>query len=437
MNQAKIKNWLQFLTVGIWRVTDEEATPLQHRIYACIKIVLLSIRQFTADRIPVRASALTYSTLLSIIPILALLFAIARGLGFDALMENQFRTSVTQQQAELIITWVNSYLEHAQSGIFIGVGLIMLLWTVLILTDNIERSFNAIWQVKHPRTVFRKITDYFSMLLLLPLLIVISSGLTIFMTTYVKQMDNYLLLGPVLKFLVRMIPYTLTWGMFIGLFVFIPNTKVRLSHAILPGILAGSAFQAFQYFYINSQIWVSNYNAIYGSFAAIPMFLLWTQISWTICLLGAEMSYISQNLDAFSFDKETENISRRYHDFFCTIILAAICKRFEQIQVPYTAEELSREHRIPIRLTKRVLYELQDMHLIYEAVSDEKGRDITYIPGVDINRLTVGMLLTKLDMNGSEDFKIDNARYPDSWKVLVKARKEFTEQNNRILLKDL
>lgn len=437
MNQAKIKNWLQFLTVGIWRVTDEEATPLQHRIYACIKIVLLSIRQFTADRIPVRASALTYSTLLSIIPILALLFAIARGLGFDALMETQFRTSVTQQQAELIITWVNSYLEHAQSGIFIGVGLIMLLWTVLILTDNIERSFNAIWQVKHPRTVFRKITDYFSMLLLLPLLIVISSGLTIFMTTYVKQMDNYLLLGPVLKFLVRMIPYTLTWGMFIGLFVFIPNTKVRLSHAILPGLLAGSAFQAFQYFYINSQIWVSNYNAIYGSFAAIPMFLLWTQISWTICLLGAEMSYISQNLDAFSFDKETENISRRYHDFFCTIILAAICKRFEQIQVPYTAEELSREHRIPIRLTKRILYELQDMHLIYEAVSDEKGRDITYIPGVDINRLTVGMLLTKLDMNGSEDFKIDNARYPDSWKVLVKARKEFTEQNNRILLKDL
>lgn len=437
MNQAKIKNWLQFLTVGIWRVTDEEATPLQHRIYACIKIVLLSIRQFTADRIPVRASALTYSTLLSIIPILALLFAIARGLGFDALMETQFRTSVTQQQAELIITWVNSYLEHAQSGIFIGVGLIMLLWTVLILTDNIERSFNAIWQVKHPRTVFRKITDYFSMLLLLPLLIVISSGLTIFMTTYVKQMDNYLLLGPVLKFLVRMIPYTLTWGMFIGLFVFIPNTKVRLSHAILPGILAGSAFQAFQYFYINSQIWVSNYNAIYGSFAAIPMFLLWTQISWTICLLGAEMSYISQNLNAFSFDKETENISRRYHDFFCTIILAAICKRFEQIQVPYTAEELSREHRIPIRLTKRILYELQDMHLIYEAVSDEKGRDITYIPGVDINRLTVGMLLTKLDMNGSEDFKIDNARYPDSWKVLVKARKEFTEQNNRILLKDL
>ena len=279
---------------------------------------------------------------------------------------------MAKEQAELVISWINSYLQHAQSGVFIGVGLIMLLWTILILTDNIELSFNAIWQVKHPRTVFRKITDYFSMILLLPLLIVISSGLTIFMTTYIKDMENFLVLAPVLKFLVRMIPYALSWGMFIGLFIFIPNTKVRLQHAWLPGILAGSAFQAFQYFYINSQIWVSNYNAIYGSFAAIPMFLLWTQISWTICLFGAEMSYVSQNLASFNFGKETANISRRYHDFFCTIILAAICKRFCEEKAPYTAEELSREYKIPIRLTKNILYELQDIHLVYEAVGEQQ-----------------------------------------------------------------
>ena len=140
-----------------------------------------------------------------------------------------------------------------------------------------------------------------------------------------------------LKFLVRLIPYALTWGMFIGLYVFMPNTSVKLKHAWFPGILAGSAFQAFQYFYVNSQIWISNYNAIYGSFAAIPMFLLWTQISWTICLFGAQMSYISQNLPSFSFGKETARISRRYHDFFCTVILSAICKRFEDEQTPYTA----------------------------------------------------------------------------------------------------
>lgn len=437
MNKSQINSWLQFLTDGIWRVTEDEVTPLQQRLYACIKVVSLSIKQFDVDRITERASALTYSTLLSIIPILAILFAIARGFGFDSLVESQFRSGVASQQAELIISWINSYLEHAQSGIFIGVGLVVLLWTVLILTDTIERSFNAIWQVKRPRSVMRKITDYFSMILLLPILIVVSSGLGIFMSTYIKDMENYVVLAPIVKFLVRLIPYVLTWSMFTALFIFIPNTKVKFSHAWLPGIIAGSAFQAFQYFYINSQIWVSSYNAIYGSFAAIPMFLLWTQISWTICLLGAEMCYISQNLSSFNFGKETANISRRYHDFFCTIILSSICKRFAVGASAYTAEELSKEHKIPIRLTKKLLYELQDMKLILETSHDDKSDEIGYTPAIDINVLTVGMLLSRLDSTGSEAFKIDRKHYSSSWDALIKAREEYLYRNNKILLKDL
>lgn len=433
----RLQYWLQFLTEGIWRITEDEVTPVRKRLYSCLKVIYLSVDQFLNDRISVRASALTYSTLLSIIPILALLFAIARGFGFNELMEQQLKTGIANKQSELILSWVNSYLEHAQSGVFIGVGLIMLLWTVLMLTDNIERSFNAIWQVKHPRTVFRKITDYFSMMLLLPLLIVISSGLTIFMTTYMKDLETFMLLGPVVKFLVRLIPYALIWGMLAGLYVFMPNTKVKIRNAWFPAILAGSAFQAFQYFYVNSQIWISNYNAIYGSFAAIPMFLLWTQISWTIVLFGAEMSYISQNLPSFSFGKETAHISRRYHDFFCTVVLSAICKRFEHEQTPYTAEELSKEHKIPIRLTKNILYELTDIHLIYETFGEDRDANVRYLPGMDINQLTVGALMERLDSAGAENFKIDKDDYSASWQALIDAKKEYIYQSGRILLKDL
>ena len=153
---ARLKSLIHFLDDGIWRIREEEVSHLQWKGYTCLKIIYLSINQFINDRIVVRASALTYSTLLSIIPILALLFAIARGFGFDTLIESQFRSGVTGAQAELVISWINSYLEHAQSGIFIGVGLIMLLGTVLLLIDNIERSFNAIWQVKKPRSLFRQ-----------------------------------------------------------------------------------------------------------------------------------------------------------------------------------------------------------------------------------------------------------------------------------------
>lgn len=434
INQIRI-----FLTEDIWRVTEDEVSKKRNILYNTIKIITLSIREFVQGRVINKASALTYSTLLAIIPILAILFAIARGFGLDNLLEEQLRTGLEGQAiaAETLLSFIDSYLSQAKNGVFIGVGIIMLFYTVLLLTHNMEQTFNSIWQVKKLRSLYRKMTDYFSMLLLLPLLILLSSGISIFMSTFMKTMEEYTLLAPVIKSLVRLTPYVLTWGMFTALYIFMPNTKVKFKYAILPGILAGSAFQAFQYLYIGSQIWVSRYNAIYGSFAAIPMFLLWTQISWSICLFGAQLCYVAQNLRNFSFSKETENISRRYHDFLCILIMSLICKRFKTEEPPYTAESLSDEHKIPIRLTTTILYELQDLHLIYETPMEDEDEEMGYLPAVDINRLNVGMLLNRLDEAGSEAFKIDRNRYFASWDTLINARMEYYESTSKVLLKDL
>lgn len=439
INPAKLKGLLSFLNDDIWRVTDDEVSKSRGILYNALKIATLSIREFTDGRILNKASALTYNTLLAIIPILAILFAIARGFGFANLLETQFRNGLEgqNQAAEVVLGLIDSYLVHAQSGIFIGVGLIMLFWSILTLTYNIERTFNYIWQVKKPRTLYRKMTDYFSILLLLPLLFVLSSGISIFMTTMLKNLEDYVLLAPLMKFLVRLIPFLLTSSMFIGLYVFIPNTKVKLKYAILPGIIAGTAFQLFQYLYIGSQIWVSRYNAIYGSFAAIPMFLLWTQISWSICLYGGELCFIAQNLRNYSFSKETARISRRYHDFLCILILSHICKRFAKGETPYTAETLSDEHKIPIRLTKKILYELQDVHLVRETPVENEDELMAYLPSMDINQLNVALLLNRLDVAGSEEFKIDRKKYSSSWETLNKARQEYYHNNAKILLKDL
>ena len=439
MNKLDINQIKAFLLEDIWRVTDDEVSKKRGMIYNAIKIVTLSIKEFTERRIVNKASALTYNTLLAIIPILAILFAIARGFGFANLLEDQFRSGLEGQAltAETILSFIDSYLSHAKSGIFIGVGLIMLFYTVLLLTYNMERTFNSIWQVKKPRSLYRKMTDYFSMLLLLPLLILLSSGISIFMSTFLKNIEEFALLAPIAKFLVRLTPFVLTWGMFTALYIFMPNTKVKFRYAILPGILAGTAFQAFQYLYIGSQIWVSRYNAIYGSFAAIPMFLLWTQISWSICLYGAQLCYVAQNLRNFSFSKETENISRRYHDYLCILIMSLICKRFQTTQPPYTAESLSDEHMIPIRLTTTILYELQDLHMLHETPVEDDDEEMAYLPAVDINRMNVAMLLSRLDKAGSEAFKIDRNRYFAAWEALSKAREDYYESTGKILLKDL
>lgn len=439
MTQFNLARIIRFLSEDIWRITEDEVSRTRGILYNMIKIATLSVREFLQGGVINKASALTYSTLLAIIPALALLFAIARGFGLANLLENQIRESLVghAQAAEVILSFIDSYLSHTKNGVFIGVGLLMLFYTILLLTDNIERTFNSIWQVKKPRTIYRKMTDYFSMILLLPILILLSSGISIYLSTFVKHMEEFVLLAPLVKFLVRLIPFVLTWGMFTALYIFMPNTRVRFKYAILPGIIAGSGFQAFQYLYIGSQIWVSNYNAIYGSFAAIPMFLLWTQISWSICLYGAQLCYVAQNLRNFSFSKETEDISRRYHDFLCILIMSLICKRFQTDQEPYTAEALSEEHKIPIRLTKKILYELQDLHMLSETPLEGDNESVGYLPSVDINRMSVAMLLSRLDEAGSEAFKIDRERYNAPWEALTKAREEYYENTGKILLKDL
>ncbi|EEC53975.1 YihY/virulence factor BrkB family protein [Bacteroides eggerthii] len=439
MNKRIATLW-KFLTYDIWRITEDEVTKTTFSLYNIIKTIYLCINRFTKDRLVNKASALTYSTLLAIVPILAIVFAIARGFGFDNLMESQIVKGFggPSETTEVIFQFVNSYLSQTKSGIFIGIGLIMLLWTVLNLINNMEITFNRIWQVKKARSMYRKITDYFSMLLLIPLLLVVSGGLSIFMSTMLKNVADFTLLAPIGKFLIRLIPFVLTWFMFTGLYVFMPNTKVKLKHALISGVLTGTAHQAFQFLYISSQLWVSRYNAIYGSFAALPMFLLWLQISWTICLFGAELTYAGQNIRNFSFDKDARNISRRYRDFISILIMSLIAKRFEKNEPPYTAEDISEECQIPIRLTNQTLYELQEINLLHEVVTDAKSQDIAYQPSMDINKLNVALLLDKLDTHGSEDFKIDKDKeFHGQWETLMKAREEYFRSASRVLLKDL
>ena len=391
-------------------------------------------------RIMSKAAALTYSTLLAIVPIFAILFAIAGGFGFTNLMEAEFYRSFggNNETTDAILGFVNSYLSETKGGIFIGVGFVALLWTVLNLINDIEIVFNRIWTLKKGRTIYRMITDYFSMLLITPILIVISGGLSLFMSTSVEQMINFELLTPFLKFLIKLIPFVFTWFMFTSLYIIMPNTKVKFKYALIAGILAGSAYQGFQYIYIGGQIWVSRYNAIYGSFAALPLFLLWLQISWTICLFGALLTYAGQNVRNFSFDTDTKNISRRYKDFITVLIMSLIIKKFVRQEQPYTAEELSENYQIPFRLTKQVLDILIEIGFVSEHTDDVKSEKIGYQPAFDINEMNVAQLFERIDTFGSENFKIDNEdEFSTEWKVLLDSRNEYYDRTSKILLKDL
>lgn len=277
--------------------------------------------------------------------------------------------------------FVESYLAQAQGGVIIGIGLILLLYTVISLISSIEDTFNDIWQINKSRPWFRKISDYLALFVILPILMTSSSGIAIFVSTLQNSfLQHYVFLTPIVELCLHITPYVFTSLAFAGLYIALPNTKVKVINGLIAGIIAGCAFQFFQLVYISGQIWVSKYNAIYGSFAALPLLLLWLQLSWLICLFGAELSYASQNVKKFSFERDSKNISRRYKDFLTLLIASLIIKRFANGEKPYTADELSDSYRIPIRVTTQILYMLTELKIITEVVVGNDDRVIHYQP---------------------------------------------------------
>lgn len=435
-----ITEMVRFFSEGIWRVSEAEMSPVRRFCFRLLKRLVLATEAFVRDNMSGKAAALTYSSLLSAVPILAIVFAIGRGFGFGSMIEEHIKSSisVSPQFADQIVLFVNSYLDNTQNGIFVGVGLVVLLYTLIQLTSTIEYTFNIVWQVKTPRNIYRRITDYISVFLLLPILIVVSSGLSLFMVTMVRHLPDYQLFSATVRALFDLAPYVLSGLIFTALYMFMPNTRVGFRHAIVPGLLAGSAFQFVQYMYIHSQIWVSTYNAVYGSFAALPLFMLWVQISWFICLYGAELSYAHQNIDSYSFVKDIPNISRRYHDFLMVLVMSRICRRFESGDAqPYTAKELSAENSIPIRLVHRLLDELVNLKMLIELGCEEGDRLTSYMPAEDINHLTVSVLFSRMDEYGNEDLNIDLKDYNKKWSELNNWRAVYLDRMSTVLLKDL
>ena len=291
-----ITKMIRFVTYDIWRITENEMSGIKEIYINTIKTIILAVRGFRNDSLQTKASALTYSTLLSIVPFFAVLLGIAKGFGFQAIVRKELTDYFPGHEAELnqVFEFVENYLAQAQGGIIIGISLIILFYTVINLVSSIEETFNGIWQIKKSRPWFRRISDYLALFLVLPILMISSSGLSLFVSTLQNSfLNQYLFFTPLMEVILKIAPYFITILAFTALYIAIPNTKVRFFNGLVAGILAGCAFQFFQFVYISGQIWVSRYNAIYGSFAALPLLLLWLQLSWLICLFGAEISYAS------------------------------------------------------------------------------------------------------------------------------------------------
>lgn len=450
---GKITNWkekitdlIEFLTYGIWRIDYKSLSKKTSVFYNIIKTIILTVRNTLELELGVKAASLTYRTVLAIVPFLAVLFAIARGFGFENIIQSEILDylgmtpigNVPQGESNLmieIITLINNSLEYAKgSGVFAGVGVVLLLYTVFTLFRDIENNFNRIWQIKKGRSMHRRAVDYFALILFLPILIILNYGLSIMLNSFTKYI---FILYPATQYL-NILPYVITVLVLTLLYKLMPNTKVEFVNAFIAALLAGAAYQIVQMLYLNGQIWITKYNAIYGTFAAIPLLLLWLQLSWYIVLIGATLSFAAQNVRKFSFERETKNISRRYRDFFTLIITSVIVKRFAEGKPPLSNDEISESCEIPIRLTNDILDDLQNMQIISAIPIPKKEPLMAYQPALDIDLITVNFLMKSIDQFGSEDFNIDTEiKFANHWNAFMESRMCFYHNNKDKLLKDL
>ena len=404
--RSKIQQIREFIQYDLWRQTDVAVHTTKKRIwYRILQTIILFVRGFKDKALNVRANSLSFSLLFAFVPMVAGVFAIARGFGFEEVLKERLATSFLAEAniAPVILEWVERYLDTTRGGLFIGIGLIVLIWAVYAFFNMLERSFNTIWNVKQSRSFGRRLTNYMMVLLLVPITIILTSGISIVLNSMAAQSSVLEAIEPIRRFLLRLIPFVVASGVFTWVFIAIPNTKVRFVSAIIPGLIVGALFQVVQAFSVYLVMLFARMSVVYGAFSAIPLVLIWLCITCWLLLIGAELAFAIQNNDMFAYEKDLEMMSRRYKDYVMLYLLSVIVKRFEQGEVPQTAQEMAVENQLPIRLVQQLLMRLEETQIVRRAYVEQEESE-TFVPAMDTRMITVEMVIGRIAAQGTEEF---------------------------------
>lgn len=401
---------LHFVTVEVWSINKKKISERKFKFIRLLQIIILSVKAFLQKRCVEKASALTYYTVLSLVPLAAMAYGIAKGFGFDQYLEDYLISLFSDKQdiVDMILEFSESMLARTQGGLIAGVGIVVLLWSVIKVMSNIESAFNEIWSVDKQRTITRKLSDYITIVLLAPFCLIISYSVTSYITDWIAEtalsVEWVNRFNGLISFGLNLLPYSLLWFAFALLYIVMPNTKVQFKAAFISGIITGIAFQIVQYFYFKFQIGVSNYNAIYGSFAAIPLFLVWLQMSWTIILVGAGMAYSIQNVKNFEYELEVTQLSTGLKTKLALLILHSITEQFKKELPPQTSLEISESIDLPHRITKMILTTMTNAGLIHEVKTDDE-KTFAYAPAFRIDNMNIEHCIRRIQNAGINEIE--------------------------------
>ena len=424
------KAW-RFFSRDVWLAEVDHFGTARRALYRVCRIAFLALKSFAGDRCVIRAGALTYTTVLSLVPMLAFSFAMLKGLGFydelrttriDPYLDGLFGKLEPAATIELPLApimqapapeqgmlqlregfdRVLGLVDHTNLKGLGFVGLLVLMLAALRLLSSVEASFNEIWGVRKARTWVRKLSDYLTIVIVTPLFLVVAIGVTTAAQNagVVEFLDKKLALGFLIEALIRIAPVLIGWAAFTLVYLVMPNRRTKFASAALGGFVAGLAWQAALVLHIKFQIGVANYSAIYAGFAALPVFLVWVQLSWLIVLFGAELAFAHESEREYRGFAGYEQHAHAFREQVALRALTRICDAFQAGKPARGARSIAAGLGLAPREVEEVLHDLVRGKLVAQVDGAESGDGAGYMPARDPGRITVVNVLEVLRGEG-------------------------------------
>ena len=399
----------------------------QGKISNIIRVVKKALESYGRANSGLWVTSLCFYTILSLVPIFAILFSLGTWLGIADYFLVKLRdySPLNEESINLLITFAQNFLENTRTGILAGIGFLFLGWTLISMFSIIEKAFNDIWRVEKSRMFLRKITDYISFFILFPTLLVISSGVVKIIA------DKVGLENIALSILIKLIPFLTLLFFFTTMYMLIPNTKVRFIPALIAAVFISLFFSGFQSLFILLQGMVNTYNKIYGSFSVIFIFLFWLKLMWFFIILGAHLCYFLQNRELHLFTKSVEDVNFKIKEYTAVILMKELVERYLNSLTPLTINEIIKKYGIPYEVIKYILNVFIENELVGE-IGEKDDKSYVIIKNVDgISFKTVFKSLE----NFGERISIENSEEIEKLLECVRDKnfkfsfKEYIEKN--------
>ena len=432
----KLRQLFTYFTDTIFRQdVNEWRNPVVRWLVQQYRLLFYTARGLVEHGTLVRSAALTFYTLMSLVPILAVVFAVVKGFGLtDGLVENLYGIFPRHPETiDYIVGFAENALARTQGGVVAAVGLVMLFWAVIRVFGSIESAFNNIWEVKVARSIARQWTDYIAVVMIVPVLWILANAAGDYVEQLLGLYDKWYF--NTLSHLASMV---IIWTMFTLLYLIIPNARVRFQSALMAGIVAGTIFLLFQWGYVYVQRWMTSYNAIYGSFAALPLFLIWMQTSWEILLFGGELSFAYQNISRFAEERESLRISYDQRRKVLLAVMILVARNFRDHGGTLSTDTIRERLGLPTRIVNDVLFQLVQAGQLIAVRSGDGERDVAFAPAHDLASTTVYGILEAVERTGQAT--LDLGQTPELARMnqeVESLKEEVRHSSNNARLTDL